>query len=289
MGMADSVPGVSGGTIALITGIYEELINSIKSVNLKALTVLWQQGPAAAWKHINGNFLLTLFLGIFSALLLMANTVGHLFEFYPQYVLSFFIGLIIASCLYVGAQIKGWDMPMIVLLLLGSSLSIGLAFMPHTEAQLSLMTIFFSGAFAICAMILPGISGAFILLLLGVYEPILAALKNFDLVTIIVFMAGCATGLLAFSNLLAYLFKHYYRQTLAFLLGILIGSLYSLWPWQLESVIPTEGSQHYLPADYSVVSGVDVHIFICIGLGLVGFLLVYGLEKFAGGDERVSS
>jgi putative membrane protein len=266
MGAADSVPGISGGTIAFISGIYEELINSIQSINLQALMCLFQKGPTAAWQKVNGNFLLTLVAGIFLSLILFANTVTFLLESYPRFLMSFFVGLILASSWFIFSEIKRMHAGILLLVLLGSALSIGLSLLPEVSREPSLLYLFFCGAIAICAMILPGISGAFILILLGVYSDVLEAVTTFDILTLGVFMLGCGSGLIVFSNFLAYLFSHYRIHTLAFLLGVLLGSLYTIWPGRVEELESTQSINQLL---------------ICFLLAAFGFMLVYGLEHLA--------
>ncbi len=289
MGAADSVPGVSGGTVAFITNIYDELINSIKSMNLNALKILFKEGFPAFWKSVNGNFLLTLMLGILSSLLLLSRTVLFLLENFTQHIMSFFMGLILASCWYVASKISLWNATAAFLILLGVALTIALSFVPQSMVEPSLMFIFFSGALAICAMILPGISGAFILLLLGVYQPILNAVGNFDFLTLFIFMVGCATGLIAFSNILSYLLNQYRNITLAFLSGVLAGSLYTLWPWKKPSIFGINNSgesvpiqfSNLWPEDYELLTGEPVDLWICLLLMVIGACLVYFLEKLA--------
>lgn len=264
MGAADTVPGVSGGTIAFITNIYEELIFSIQACNVNALKILYANGPKAGWQAINGNFLLTLFAGIISSAILFANFVSYLLDNYEAHVMSFFIGLILASSLYIKKQITHWNFQRTLVFFAGILLAVLLNFIPQNETQVNLLFIFFSGAIAICAMILPGISGAFILLLLGAYEHVLNAVRNIDLLILLPFIAGCVIGLIGFSKLLAYLLKHWRDQTLIFLLGVLIGSLYSMWPEELNT------------------DSFSFSFFIVfILLVLLGFLLVYFLEKQA--------
>lgn len=261
MGAADTVPGVSGGTIAFITNIYEELIFSIQACNLSALKTLFKDGFKAAWKQINGNFLLTLFVGIISSAVLFANIVGFLLANYEGYVMSFFVGLILASSLYIWKQIHASGWLSYCLFFAGVLLAVLLNYIPEGEAQTSILFIFVSGAIAICAMILPGISGAFILLLLGAYESVLQAVRTIDISILLSFILGCIVGLISFSNLLAYLLGHWRQQTLTFLLGVLLGSIYTIWPEQLSS------------AEFSFS-----FLAIFLVLALIGFLLVYLLE-----------
>lgn len=269
MGAADAVPGVSGGTIAFICGIYEELINSIKAINLSALRTLVQDGPVLAWQHINGNFLLVLSCGILSSLFLFASSVQFLLAQYPRFLMSFFVGLIIASCWYMLTQISRWNKMTVFSIIAGLALALGLAFLPISNEEPGLVYLFFCGALAICAMILPGISGAFILILLGVYEPVLRAVAELDLLTLAVFMTGCVSGLIAFSNFLSFLFLHYRESTLAFLLGVLAGSLYAIWPWRIEGL----------------AAETTMSLAVCLLLALFGFFLVYGLERYGSRDQ----
>ena len=262
MGAADTVPGISGGTIAFITNIYEELIFSIQACNLNALKILFKEGIEAAWKKINGNFLLTLLIGIISSAILFANIVGFLLKNYEGYVMSFFVGLILASSLYIWKQIHATGWLSYLLFLGGVLLAVLLNFIPQGQSQESVFYIFFSGAIAICAMILPGISGAFILLLLGAYETILEAVRTINITILLAFVAGCIAGLISFSNFLAYMLSHWRQQTLTFLLGVLLGSLYTIWPSQLNN------------EDFSFV-----FFGAFILLALFGFSLVYVLEQ----------
>lgn len=264
MGAADTVPGISGGTIAFIANIYEELIFSIQSCNLQALRVLRRQGLQAAWVFINGNFLLTLFCGILSAAFILANIVGFLLDNFEVYVMAFFIGLILASSLFLRKHVSKWNWLSGFCLLAGVLFAVSLNLLPARENDAGLWFMFVCGAIAICAMILPGISGAFILVLLGAYEKILDAVRELDFSVLLLFMGGCVVGLISFSNILAYLLKHQRTQTLAFLLGILLGSLYTIWPDQLLS--------------RSVGMGFWLKF---VALVSAGFILVYYLEKLS--------
>ena len=281
MGAADSVPGVSGGTIAFIANIYDELLASIRAVNPATLRLLLSAGPRAAFEAVNGRFLLTLGLGLLTALLVSANLVLWLLTHAFSYLMCFFCGLILASVLYVGQQIPRWTPARVLLLLAGLLFSVSLALLPPLTGSDSLFFYFCSGALAICAMILPGISGAFILLLLGAYEPVLSALTSLQWSVIVVFAAGCASGLLGFSRLLYWLLQEYRAATLAGLLGILAGSLSSLWPWRRE-VVDTVGQtrvEYLLPQSVDVVSGEPLSWVLALLLLAGGFLLVWGLER----------
>lgn len=240
MGAADVVPGVSGGTIAFITNIYEELLDSLKRCNPLALkTLFYGEGSLIEriqelWHQVNATFLVTLLAGIATSLLLLANLVLYLLEAWREPTMGFFSGLVLASAVCLGYQKSRWNWRQLLLVTAGLLLTVMLAFLPRAGGGMdSLLYFFFCGAVAICAMILPGISGAFILLLLGAYEPVLSALMNFQLDIIAVLIVGCVIGLLSFANLLSWLFQHHRQATLAVLLGVLLGSLYSIWPWQV--------------------------------------------------------
>jgi putative membrane protein len=285
MGAADVVPGVSGGTIAFITGIYEELLNTINSVNLSAFKTLKQDGLKAFWKHINGNFIVALFLGIGISIASLAKLITYLMANQAVLLWSFFFGLIIASIYLVGKKITKWDIPKIIGLLIGTAVAFYITLLPPMENPDALWYVFLSGAIAICAMILPGISGSFILLLLGSYELILTSIKDLKLTIIAVFGAGCIVGLLSFSKLLSWMFKKYHDLTIAILTGFLIGSLNKIWPWKFTisnrtnshgEVVPFI-QENILPADFIG----DAQIGLAIVMAIVGLGLILLLEKFS--------
>ena len=232
MGFGDSVPGISGGTIAVIMKIYDQLIFSIRAVDLRACKFFFKGQFKAFWQHINGTFLLVLGLGILSGLLISANTVLFLLENYFVPLMAFFIGMVLASSALLRNEFSLGVWQNILALFLGFLLAMSIGFITPRSADLSLITVFFSGAIAISAMILPGLSGAFILLLLGVYEFILGALLNFDLPYILVFALGCAMGLFVFSRVLSWLLRDHHQLSYGFITGMLLGSVSALWPWQ---------------------------------------------------------
>ena len=239
MGAADVVPGVSGGTIAFITGIYEELINSIKGINLQAFKLFFTGRWVSFWKQINGNFLLAVFSGVFISVLSLAKVLEYLLEHQPILIWSFFFGLVLASSYVVSRKISHWQWPKIVALVGG----IGVAFYitsvtPTTTTDASWFVIL-SGGLASCAMILPGISGSFILLLLGKYSFALHAVNERIILDLILLGLGAVTGLILFANLLSWLLKKYHDITIAVLVGFMIGSLNKIWPWKeiLETIM----------------------------------------------------
>ena len=286
MGAADVVPGVSGGTIAFISGIYIELINSIKSLNIKALKVLRHQGLAAAWQHINGNFLAVLLAGVFTSLFSLAQVMQYLLARYPLPLWSFFTGLIVGSVLYLLRQ----HPPSLAvdkgLFVLGIALAYGLSIAPATALEGDHTTMFFAGTIALCAMILPGISGSFILVLLGLYPVFIGAIANVQLDILLVFGSGGILGLMAFSRLLSWLLDNYQTMVIALMCGFLVGSLNIIWPWKLvtESVLSHSGktivlaSENLLPGQFAVLVDQDPLTSICILASIFGLLLVLGLE-----------
>jgi putative membrane protein len=295
MGAADSVPGVSGGTVALITNIYTELVDSIKSFGWKALIVWKNEGFKAAWQYINGSFLLTLFAGILTSLLLLGRIIIGLMENYLPYLMAFFAGLVIASIRFVAGNISIWKVPSVIAAFcLGVVLAVILAILPLADASNSPVYYFFCGAIAICAMILPGISGAFILVLLGAYAPVLEALTQFNFGVVGIFAAGCISGLMLFSRFLSWLLHHHHDGTMSALTGMLAGSLYLLWPWRLANEINMGDHiftryQHVLPDTYTLMTGSIFSPLICAGLLVLGIFLVLLLEFVAGNMTTESS
>lgn len=283
MGIADVIPGVSGGTMAFILGIYEELINAIKSFNLEFIKLLLQLKFKQALDHVPWKFLLALGLGIGSAVFTLAHAVSWLLENQPVFLFSFFFGLILASILAVGATVK-WSPMTLISMVVGTVVAyliVGLVplQMPHDP-----LTLFLSGAVAIMAMILPGISGSFILLILGQYEYVLEAVKSLDIFTILFVGAGAVVGITGFSRVLSWLFKHYEQATIAVLVGFMLGSLRKIWPWKetLETTIDRHGDvvplveQNILPA-FSSQAEIQ-QVVIASVLCLAGFLVVTYLD-----------
>ena len=228
MGIAEIIPGVSGGTIAFITGIYEELLDTIKGVNFSLIRVLRKEGLAAFWKAINGNFLLLLIGGMFIGIVVGIFVIGYLLEHYQAPLWAFFFGLIIASAIYIGRQISKWDMTNIGIMVFGLIVAFCITLLSPAEGSTNYILVLLSGMIAICALILPGISGSFILLLLGMYTIIRSeaenALSNFDINSILIigtFGIGCILGLALFSRFLSYTFKNFKNQTLALLTGFM--------------------------------------------------------------------
>lgn len=232
MGAADVIPGVSGGTIAFITGIYEELINSIKSINVEAFKLFFTGRWKSLWKHVNGNFLLAVFGGIFISVLSLAKILEHLLEHHPILIWAFFFGLILASAWVVARKVTVWEYPNVIALVSGIAVAFYITSVTPTTTTDASWFVILSGGVASCAMVLPGISGSFILLLLGKYEFALQAVNERLILDLLLLGAGAAIGLVLFSNLLSWLLKNFHNATIAVLVGFMIGSLNKIWPWK---------------------------------------------------------
>jgi len=288
MGAADVVPGVSGGTIAFITGIYEELIHSIKSINYNAVSKLWKEGVPAFWKAVNGNFLVSVILGILISVLTLARLLEYLLVNHPILVWSFFFGLIIGSAIFVARSISRWSPGVYISLIAGIVIAYFITEISPAETPEAWWFIFLSGALAICAMILPGISGSFILLLLGKYQFILAALNEGRISIIAILLAGALTGIISFSHLLSWLLHRFHHVTIAVLSGFMIGSLNKIWPWKvtIESYTDSHGmlrplvEDNVLPGRFAVDTGLDPQVLSAVLLALGGIGIIFLFEVF---------
>lgn len=289
MGAADVVPGVSGGTVAFITGIYEELIQSIKSIDLNAIKLLLRFQIAEFWKLINGNFLITLVGGIFVSLLSLSKLMIYLLKHHPISIWSFFFGLILISTPLILRDVKKWSAAPVLTFLVGAALAYWITIVSPAETPTNMFFIFLCGAIAICAMILPGISGAFILLLLGKYEFMITALTEFNIPVILVFITGCVLGLLGFSHFLNWILKNYRYATMTLLAGFMLGSLNKVWPWKqvMSYRLNSAGEQvaafdkSIAPWDYLATTGQEPQVLKAILFAMLGIILVIGIEKTA--------
>lgn len=280
MGMADVVPGVSGGTIAFVSGIYEELIASIRSVDAAALRLLVRLRFRELWRHINGRFLLPVLLGIAVAVFSLARLMTFLLDAYPVAVWSFFFGLIVASALLVARQVAEWDWRSIAALVAGIAAAWWITVATPAETPETWWFILLSGAIAICAMILPGISGAFILLLLGKYQFILQAVGELNIPVILLFLTGAAAGIVSFSHLLSWLLRRWHDGTVAVLMGFMIGSLNKVWPW--KEVVETYTDSHGRLQPLVEANVWPEHFdWQALLLCAAGFALIYGIERAA--------
>ncbi len=289
MGAADTVPGVSGGTVAFITGIYEELIQSINTIDVEAFKLLSKFRIADFWNKINGNFLAALLSGILVSLLSLARLMTYLLNTHPILIWSFFFGLILVSSPLILRTIHKWNVSSVITFIAGIAIAYFITIVSPSETPTGYTFIFFCGAIAICAMILPGISGAFILLLLGKYEFMINALIELNIPVILVFVLGCILGLLGFSRFLNWILTHYRFPTLALLAGFMIGSLNKVWPWKevISYRLNHAGEQvpafdkSILPWHYLNITGQDPQVFKAILCAALGVLLVVAIEKAA--------
>ena len=286
MGAADVVPGVSGGTIAFISGIYEELLTSLSSIKFSSIKLLKDKGFKVFWKTINGNFLMALVIGIFISILSLAKLISWLLENEPILVWSFFFGLVLASILFIGKQITKWTILSIVLFLVGALVAYYITTLqPLVSENSSPLFLFLAGAIAICAMILPGISGSFILVLLGAYKPVLDAIHNRDFKLLAILASGAIIGLLTFSKVLKWLFNHYKNLTLAVLTGFILGSLNKIWPWKETLTWRTNSEGLKVPFNEQSISPFsfegDAELIMAIVLAIIGFAVILILEQVA--------
>lgn len=286
MGAADIVPGVSGGTIAFITGIYFRLLEAINAVPIATFRYLLRGRIRSFWYSIDGTFLTALLAGILASIATMAAAITYVLEHYPVLIWSFFFGLILASVWHVGRQVR----QVRALLLLPLSTGIVVAWWITTlsagQINPSALAIFGAGALAICAMILPGISGSFILVIIGMYAPVLAAIKTPDPVVLVLFMGGCVVGLLSVARLITWAFHRYHDLVLAVLTGFMIGALNKVWPWKevVSWRTNSSGAQvplqevSIMPARFSELTGQDPQVMVAVIMAVSGFALVLVIE-----------
>jgi len=286
MGAANVIPGVSGGTIALITGIYERLINAIKACDLTAFKLFLARDFNALWQHIDGRFLAAIGLGVLVSIVTLAKLFEFLLESHERYTMAFFFGLILLSLYYVAKRITRWTPGVIASLIAGSIIAIGIALLAPANENNAFLYVFFCGVVAISSMILPGLSGSFVLIIMGNYALVLGAISSFSLEVLIPLALGCAVGLVLFSHVIAWVFKHFENQTLALMTGFVLGSLVVIWPWK-TAVMQTvqrpdkppkevvESYQWFLPDIASAST------WVCAGLMVAGAITIYLMERFA--------
>ncbi|MGI5309388.1 DUF368 domain-containing protein [Rheinheimera sp. WS51] len=274
MGAADVVPGVSGGTLAFILGIYQRLLAAISAVNIQAVKLLFRGQFKQLWLQVDGTFLCCLFTGMLLSIFTLAGIISYFLQHQPVPLWALFTGLILAALPQLCRSIT-WSMTRVVLCLLGVVFAIAISLLSPADFAATSWMYFFAGAIAICAMILPGISGSFILLILGMYSHVLLAVTELKFALLALFFAGCVTGLLGFSRLLNWLLSKYHDTSLAFLIGIVMGALYRIWPWQWQSKV-------YLPWHYpdAAGSGDGFLALLCVLAGAVIMLLLLNLERW---------
>lgn len=279
MGAVELIPGVSAGTIAFVTGIYTELLDSIKSINLRALKIGRKEGIAAFWRAINGNFLLTLLLGMALAIISLSRLIQFILQHYPVLCWSFFFGLIIAASWYIAKDIPRWTWTRVLLLILGVGLMLLLFTSAPTAINIGPLTLILAGAIAISAMLLPGISGSFMLVLLGFYQPILTAINSFDLNTLMYFALGMAIGLLTVTRFLSWLLHRYTYPMQAFLTGIMLGSLFKIWPWKETLLTRINSKGEIVPMlEKNILPLLNTELAYAAILAFIGVFLVLLLE-----------
>ena len=287
MGAADVVPGVSGGTIAFITGIYERLLNSLKKLGPASLKILFREGVAACWRHIDGTFLVAVFGGVLFSVFTMARVITYSLSAWPIQVWSFFFGLVVISAVLILRKVSHWSLARIAALVAGVGVAVFIGHAtPGMNAQPEWYSFLWAGALAICAMILPGISGSFILLLLGFYAPVLQAVTRFDLGILFVFASGCVVGLLLFSHVLSWLLSYHRQTTLAFLVGLMLGAIEKIWPWKqtLAWKLADDGAQipvqqvNVMPWHYESLTGQSPEFLMALALMMIAIIAVSVFE-----------
>lgn len=289
MGAADIVPGVSGGSIALIAGIYQELLDSINSFNLDNLRLLKSFQIKEFYLRLNGNFLLSLVLGIMTSIFALSRVITYLMDEHPIPLWSFFSGLILVSAFLILKETKKWNFVIVVSIAIGTAFAWWVTNLPPTTTPDAPWFTFVAGAIAICAMILPGISGSFVLLILGQYERILQAVMDKDFFTLALFASGCLVGILSFSRVVAFLLRRFHAATIGLLSGFMLGSVNELWPWKLVTSWRTSSSgkqvpfltENILPGEYLTQVGLEPQLGWAIGAFFFGIGLVLFIEWLA--------
>ena len=283
MGIANVIPGVSGGTIALITGIYEKLINSLKSFDIKALKLINSFNIKEFLEHTNMYFLLAVFGGSVASVFSIANLFKYLFANYPILIWAFFFGLILASVYFVGKRIEKWNTASTCTMLIGTIIAVSLSFITPASENSNLFFVFICGIIGISGMILPGLSGSFILILMGNYELLMVtAVTDFNVILLATFLIGSVVGLMSFSHILSWVLKYYKDATLALLTGFILGSLRIIWPWKeaTKSII-MNGKEKVLEYDWYFPPTMNQETLLaCIAI-LIGIVIVYVLEKYS--------
>ena len=284
MGAANVIPGVSGGTIALVTGIYEDLISSVKSFNLTAVKLLFSGKIKQFSKHVNLNFLIAVFFGIAISIISLAKLLEYLFHLNELLVWSFFFGLIVASIIFVGRLVEKWNVISISTLLLGISIAVGIAFLKPSDENTELWYLCLCGVVAVASMVLPGLSGSYVLILMGNYKIImLTSVSNpiENLHILIPVIVGAILGFLILSHGISFVLKRFYDATISLLTGFVIGSLFVIWPWKTpaETIIGKGGELKVVSYDWLLPNFLEIENVYAISLIICGFIAVWGVEK----------
>ena len=286
MGAANVIPGVSGGTVALITGIFETLINSIKSLNLEALNLILKGKFKAFAEHINLGFLLSVFLGIGISILTFAKLLDFLFVNYSVYTWSFFFGLILASVYFVALTIEKWTVAVVVNFIIGTIIAITIAMLTPASESTNIFYLILCGIVAASSMILPGLSGSFVLILMGNYQLVMIdAVNNLDLMILLPVALGAGIGILGFSHLLSWIFKKFKNQTIALLSGFILGSLIILWPWKNE-IIQTFGDKTKVIGYEWLSPPMNMELTYALIYFTLGFVVIYLMERMVSESKE---
>lgn len=280
MGAANVIPGVSGGTVAFITGIYERLINALKSLDLNSLKLFFSGKLTSFAEKTDLRFLGILFLGVAVSIFSLAKALELAFEHYEVLTLAFFFGLILASIIAVSRQIDNVNAGVVISFAIGTAIAVSIAFLPPAQANDSFIYLLLCGIVAVCSMILPGLSGSYILLLMGNYVLVLRAVSSFDFSILVPVILGCVVGLITLSRLLSYLFKNYKNLTIAALAGFVAGSLLIIWPWKTAKIESFDGKDKAVGYVWNLPAA-DLQLAFAIGLIVIGFVLVMQMEKRA--------
>lgn len=290
MGAANVVPGVSGGTIALITNIFEPLINAIKSFNMKALRLLLSGKLKEFAKHIHFNFLLAVFLGVAASIFTFARLFGYLLEHQPVYLYATFFGLILASVYFVGKTVEKWKFSVFAAFIIGTGIAVLITFLKPASENSSLWYLLICGVVATCSMILPGLSGSFVLILMGNYQLVMIdAVNDLNIKILLPVVIGAVAGLILFSNFLSWVFKHYKNQTIATLTGFILGSIGVLWPWKTEKYASNAEGEFVMKDGEKLVEGYQwlvpdlfsSEVILAIAFMLMGIFIIWGTEYLA--------
>ncbi|MCD4680436.1 MAG: DUF368 domain-containing protein [Bacteroidales bacterium] len=297
MGAANVIPGVSGGTIALITGIFERLIDAIKSFNITAIKLLFKAKFKEFVIHTDLKFLISLFIGVFIAIVSLARLFDYLFENYPVYIWAYFFGLVLASVYFVGKTISKWTKSVIITFIIGAAIAILISVLSPASENRNFFYMILCGIASICSMILPGLSGSFILMLMGNYQLVaIDAINNADFTVLLPLIIGAVVGLLAFSHFLSWIFKKYRNETISILTGFILGSLSILWPWQNESylkdilgnfVLKANGDKIVEHYEKYMPVGFNTEVILAIVFVIVGMISIWAIEKLAEENKDV--
>ncbi len=285
MGAANVIPGVSGGTIALITGIFERLIDAIKSFNLTAINLLFKGKFKELIKHIDLWFLVSVFLGIGVAIISLAKLFKYLFATYPVYIWAYFFGLVLASVYFVGKTVEKWNISTIITFIIGTVIAVAMILLTPASENSSMLYLFICGIVAICSMIIPGLSGSFVLILMGNYNLIMIdAVSNLDFKILLPVAVGAAVGLIGFSHFLSWLLKKYKDQTISMLTGFILGSLAILWPWQ-KTITQTFGKKEKIIARDWLLPQMNTQLIIAIAFIILGIATIWITETLGSKSQ----